>query len=57
VRERYFLLVSVLYIGIGLVIIVRSALAHVLIIGILGIVFVGLGFVRLRDFSARNRSA
>lgn len=56
-RERYFLLVSVLYIAIGLVIIVRSALGHVLIIGILGLVFVGLGFVRLRDFSARNRSA
>jgi hypothetical protein len=55
-RERYFVVVSVLYIAIGSVIIVRSALAHVLIIGVLGVVFMALGVVRLKDYAARNKS-
>jgi uncharacterized membrane protein HdeD (DUF308 family) len=57
VRQRYYVLVSVIYIALGLIIVVRSALAHVLIVGILGVVFIALGFVRLRDFASRNRSA
>jgi uncharacterized membrane protein HdeD (DUF308 family) len=57
VRQRYYVLVSVIYIALGLIIVVRSVLAHVLIVGILGVVFIALGLVRLRDFAARNRSA
>jgi uncharacterized membrane protein HdeD (DUF308 family) len=51
-RERYFLAVSVIYVLLGLVILVRSATAHVLPVGLLGLVFVGLGAVRLRDYFA-----
>jgi uncharacterized membrane protein HdeD (DUF308 family) len=57
VRQRYYVLVSVIYVALGLIILVRSALAHVLIVGVLGVVFIALGVVRLRDYSARNRSA
>jgi hypothetical protein len=57
VRERYFVAVSFLYIAIGSVIIVRSALGHVLVIGVLGVVFMALGLVRLKDYAARHRSA
>ena len=56
-RQRYYVLVSVIYIALGLIIVVRSVLAHVLIVGILGVVFIALGLVRLRDFSSRNCSA
>jgi uncharacterized membrane protein HdeD (DUF308 family) len=49
-RRRYYVLVSVIYILIGLVIMVRSVLAHVAVIAILGIVFIALGAVRLRDY-------
>jgi uncharacterized membrane protein HdeD (DUF308 family) len=45
-------MVSVIYILIGLVIMVRSVLAHVAVIAILGIVFIALGAVRLRDYHA-----
>jgi uncharacterized membrane protein HdeD (DUF308 family) len=55
VRQRYYLLVSVVYIALGVVIVVRSAVAHVLVVGILGVVLIALGLVRLRDLSARNR--
>jgi uncharacterized membrane protein HdeD (DUF308 family) len=54
-RQRYYVLVSVIYILIGLVIMVRSILGHVVAIGLLGLVFIALGAVRLRDFVAWTR--
>jgi uncharacterized membrane protein HdeD (DUF308 family) len=50
VRQRYFVLVSVLYLAVGSVILVRSAVAHVVPLMLLGIVFLALGGVRLRDY-------
>jgi uncharacterized membrane protein HdeD (DUF308 family) len=49
-RRRYFVLVSLLYIVLGVVIVARSAFAHAFAIAILGLVFVALGAVRLRDY-------
>jgi uncharacterized membrane protein HdeD (DUF308 family) len=50
VRQRYFVLVSVLYLAAGAVILVRSAVAHVVPLMLLGVVFLALGGVRLRDY-------
>lgn len=50
VRQRYFVFVSVLYLVVGSVIVVRSAVAHVVPLMFLGIVFLALGGVRLRDY-------
>lgn len=41
---------SVIYICIGIIIMVRSVLAHVVPIAVLGVVFIALGVVRLRDY-------
>jgi uncharacterized membrane protein HdeD (DUF308 family) len=49
-RQRYYIVVSVLYVALGVVIAFRSAAAHVLPIAILGLIFIALGVVRLRDF-------
>lgn len=49
-RQRLFVIASVLYILIGVVIFGRSVVAHVLPVAVLGIVFIALGMVRLRDF-------
>jgi uncharacterized membrane protein HdeD (DUF308 family) len=49
-RQRYFVFVSVIYIALGVVIVVRSVLAEVIPIAILGVVFIALGAVRIRDF-------
>lgn len=54
-RERYYVAVSVAYIILGVTIVVRSAMAQVPIVGILGVVFVALGVVRLRDLSAHRK--
>jgi hypothetical protein len=56
-RRRYFLLVSVAYIALGLIIAGRSVVAHVPGVAILGIVLVALGAVRIRGFLARNDAA
>lgn len=53
-RERYFVIASLLYIGLGIIILVRTALAHVLPLAVLGIVFIALGLVRLRDYHKRE---
>lgn len=53
-RERYYLLVSILYIALGMIILVRSVTAHVAPVGILGLVFIALGAVRLRDYAGRS---
>jgi hypothetical protein len=49
-RQRFFLVASILYIGIGLVIVARGVLSHVPVAGIFGVVLIGLGLVRIRDF-------
>ena len=49
-RGRYFVLVSVLYLALGIVIMVRSVVAHVVPLVVLGVVFLALGGVRLRDY-------
>jgi hypothetical protein len=56
-RNRYYVLVSVIYILIGLVVVVRSLIGHVAAIGLLGIVFIALGVVRMRDYVAFRREA
>lgn len=53
-RQRYFLLVSVLYIILGVVIVARSAIAHAVPIALLGLVFMALGAVRLRSYLGRG---
>lgn len=55
-RQRYFVMASFLYIGLGVVILVRTVIAHALPLAILGIVFIALGVVRLRDYSRREVS-
>jgi uncharacterized membrane protein HdeD (DUF308 family) len=55
VRQRYYVLASVMYMALGGVILVRSLLAHVIPVGLLGAVFIALGAVRLRDYFARGR--
>lgn len=49
-RQRYFVAVSIIYVLVGVVIAFRSVTAHVIPIAILGLVFIALGAVRLRDF-------
>lgn len=49
-RRRYYVAVSVGYVIIGLIILTRSAMAHAVPAVILGLVFVALGLVRLRDY-------
>lgn len=56
IRRRYSLVVSVVYILIGLVIAARSIAAHVPAIGLLGLVFIALGAVRIRDYLAWRRT-
>lgn len=53
-RQRYFVIASVLYIVLGIVILVRTVMAHALPLAILGIVFIALGAVRLRDYAKRE---
>jgi hypothetical protein len=50
VRARYFVFVSLVYLLLGVVILVRGVLAHAVIAGVLGLIFLGLGAVRLRDY-------
>lgn len=54
-RQRYSLVISVAYIAIGVVIVVRSLLAIVLPLVLLGIVFMALGAVRIRDYLSWRR--
>lgn len=56
-RQRYFVVASLLYIALGIVILVRTVLAHALPLVILGIVFIALGAVRLRDYSRREAAS
>jgi uncharacterized membrane protein HdeD (DUF308 family) len=56
-RRRYSLSVSVIYIGLGVVIAVRSLVSHVGAIALLGVVFIALGTVRVREYLKWRRSA
>ncbi|MGI8967818.1 MAG: hypothetical protein ACR2GA_01780 [Chloroflexota bacterium] len=56
IRARYSLAVSTGYVLVGIVIIVRSLVAHVLPLILLGAVFIALGAVRVRDYLAWRRS-
>ncbi len=49
-RQRYFVIASLAYIVLGVVILVRTLLAHALPLVVLGLVFIALGAVRLRDY-------
>ena len=56
-RERYYLFASGAFIVLGSVILVRAVLAGVFVVGILGIVLIALGLVRVRDLLVwRGRS-
>jgi len=50
VRRRLYIFSSVSYVVLGVIIAVRSVVAHVAPIALLGLVFITLGLVRLRDF-------
>jgi len=54
VRQRYFVIASVLYIILGIAILGRSVVSHVVPIALLGLVFIALGAVRLRDYYLRK---
>jgi uncharacterized membrane protein HdeD (DUF308 family) len=56
VRQRYFVFVSAVYVLLGLVLLVRAAMAGAALPAILGIIFVALGAVRLRDFAMWRHS-
>lgn len=49
-RRRYSLGVSVLYIALGVIIAVRSVVSHVGAVALLGVVFIALGAVRIREY-------
>jgi uncharacterized membrane protein HdeD (DUF308 family) len=50
VRQRYYVAVSILYVLLGVVIVTRSLIGHVVPIALLGVVFIALGAVRLREY-------
>lgn len=54
-RRKYHVAVSVAYLLLGVVIAVRSIAGHVLPVGILGLVFIALALVRLRDYRSWKR--
>lgn len=56
VRQRYFVVTSAVYIILGGAILARSIVAHVVPVAILGLVFMALGAVRLRDYFSGGRS-
>lgn len=56
-RGRYFVAVSVAYIALGIVILTRAVVAHVYVIGVLGLVFILLGAIRLRDYRVHRERA
>jgi len=51
-RRKYHIAVSLAYLALGVVIAARSIAGHVLPVGILGLVFIALALVRLRDYRA-----
>jgi len=55
-RRKYHVAVSLAYLVLGVVIVARSIAGHVLPVGILGLVFVALALVRLRDYYTWNKA-
>jgi hypothetical protein len=55
-RQRFTAIASVAYILLGAIIIVRSILADVQPLAVLGAVFIALGVVKLRDFWKWSRT-
>lgn len=49
-RRHYYVLASVAFVAMGVIILVRSVVGRVLPVGMLGLVFIALGLVRLREF-------
>lgn len=49
-RSRYFVFTSIVYVLLGATIAVRALEAHALIPIALGLIFLALGLVRLRDY-------
>jgi hypothetical protein len=56
-RQKYYVAASAAFIVLGLIIIARAALAGTFVVGILGLVLVGLGLVRIRDFARLRRAS
>ena len=56
VRRRYSLVISMLYVVLGLIIGGRSLAAGVWPLIILGLVFIALGAVRIRDYLVWRRT-
>ncbi|MDQ2745431.1 MAG: hypothetical protein M3Z66_24485 [Chloroflexota bacterium] len=55
-RRKYHVAVSLAYLALGGVIVARSIAGHVLPVGILGLVFIALALVRLRDYRTWKNS-
>lgn len=55
-RQRYYLVASVAFVLLGSIIVVRSAVSRVLPVGVLGLVFIALGVVRMREFWRARKS-
>jgi hypothetical protein len=55
-RRRYSLAVSVGYVFVGIVIAVRSVVSDVIPLAVLGLVFVALGAVRIREYLIWRRT-
>jgi uncharacterized membrane protein HdeD (DUF308 family) len=49
-RQRFTAVSSALFILLGLIILVRSLIASVIPLAVLGVVFIALGVVRIRDY-------
>ncbi len=56
VRERYFIAVSVAYLALGVVVVVRAVTASALPAAAFGIILLVLGAVRLRDYLTWRRA-
>ena len=55
-RQRYFIAISVAYLVLGAIMLVRSVIGHFLPIAVLGAVFIALGLVRLREYRKHTES-
>lgn len=57
-REQYRVLVSLLIIPLGLIIVVRASMAGIQAwtLILLGLAFIGLGYIRLRTYMQRRQA-
>lgn len=54
-RLRYYVVASLVYMGIGVIVLVRGIMAHALLVAVLGVIFIALGAYRMRTFLQRQR--